>query len=351
MIQPAVVAAAAAVVGAVLAVTARDARLVIMGLILAMVAAPLVSSSDPTALGLAFRILGAVLAAYLLWVAVRDRSIESEGSAIDPGSELMVAAAAFSVGWFVAPVKPLAGPVAAQAAGFALIALAIVPLAGRNVIRVGAGVFLLLLGISVLLDAWGGAGSELRQVVLTTLLLGTLGATSLLVSPVAQATEPQDAVAAVGGEAPAETTETTTPEHWTAEDSVVPAEAVDDATAQSTPVTPLPNDRAAAATPTSATSAETTEVAHDAAPIPKAASKSAPKRLSTARTSKPRSTRASRAAAPIDPGEDASPVDGSAPGPDALTEQPAQEPGRIRRIRPREQRQPRATREPRGPDR
>ena len=68
MIQPAVVAAAAAVVGAVLAVTARDARLVIMGLIVAMVAAPLVSSSDPTALALAFRILGAFLGFRQLWI-------------------------------------------------------------------------------------------------------------------------------------------------------------------------------------------------------------------------------------------------------------------------------------------
>ena len=351
MIQPAVVAAAAAVVGAVLAVTARDARLVIMGLIVAMVAAPLVSSSDPTALALAFRILGAFLAAYLLWAAVRDRAIESEGSAIDPGSELMVAAAAFSVGWFVAPVKPLAGPVAAQAAGFALIALAIVPLAGRNVIRVGAGIFLLLLGISVLLDAWVGAGSALRQVVLTALLLGTLGATSLLVSPVAQATEPQGADAAVGGEAPAETAEVAAAVQWAAEDSIVSAEAMDDSTAQSTPATAGATDGAAAATPTSATPAAATEVARDTAPIPKAATKAAPKRPSTARTSKPRSTRASRAAAPIDAGEDAGSVDGPTPGPDALTEQPAPEPTRVRRIRPREQRQPRGPREPRGPDR
>jgi hypothetical protein len=336
MIQLAVVGAAAAVIGAVLAVTARDSRLVILGLLMAMVAAPFASSSEPTALALTFRVLGAALAAYLLWASIRDRSIESEGSAVDPVSELMVAAAAFAVGWFVAPVKPVTGPVAAQAAGFALIALAIVPLAGRNVLRVGAGIFLLLLGVSMLLDAWIGAGSSLRQVVVTVLLVGTLGATSLLVSPVARAEERPDA---------AETDEAST-----AEDSIEPVEPANDGAVQWALETAETTDDATAVRPDSTAAAEPIEAAQDATPV----RPTAPRRASTARTSKPRTLRAGRVAAPTESGENADLADGTAPAPDAPSAEPAPEPTRARRVHPREQRQPRAPRVPRepgGPDR
>src|ERR1035437_4983380 len=139
MIQLAVVAAVAAVLGGVVAVSARDYRLVALGLLLAMVAAPLASSPEPAVLAIAFRVLGALLAAYLLWAAMRAQSIASEGSGIGAVAEVAAATTAFLIGWFVAPVKPLPGPLAAQAAGISLAALAVVPLAGRNVLRAGTG--------------------------------------------------------------------------------------------------------------------------------------------------------------------------------------------------------------------
>jgi hypothetical protein len=148
-----------------------------------MVAAPLASSPEPTVLAVTFRIVGALLAAYLLAASARAQSIVSEGSGIGVAAELAAAAAAFAVGWFVVPVKPLAGPVAAQAAGVSLLALAVVPLVGRDVLRVGSGAAVLALGISLLLEAWVGPASALQQIALTVLLVGIVGATSLLMSP------------------------------------------------------------------------------------------------------------------------------------------------------------------------
>jgi hypothetical protein len=184
MIQIADIAAVVAVCGGVAALAARDSRIVAGGLLLAMLATPVVSSPEPGALTLAFRFLGAMLAAYLLWAAAQAQSIASEGSGIGAGAETAAAAAAFVVGWFVMPVRPLAGPIAAQAAGFALIALAIVPLSGRNVLRTGAGAAVLTLGLYLLLQAWVGATSPLGQIAETAVLIGVVGATSLLMGPV-----------------------------------------------------------------------------------------------------------------------------------------------------------------------
>jgi len=183
MIGLAMVGALVAIGGSLAAVVARDSRLVALGLLTAMVAAPIASSPEPGYLTLVFRFLGAVLAAYLLWTATRSRSIDSEGTGVGVIAELAVAAAAFCVGWFAIPVKPLAGPLAAQAAGFALVGLAIVPLTSRNVLRAGTAVVILGLGLNFLLVAWIGPASSLQQIVTTALLVGVAGATSLLMAP------------------------------------------------------------------------------------------------------------------------------------------------------------------------
>jgi len=183
MIQPVVAAALVAVVGGMVAIAARDDRVVALGLLVAMVAAPFASSPQPTVMTVAFRILGSLLAAYLVLAAARSQSILSEGSGIGVLAEMAIAAAAFSIGWFILPVNPLAGPLAAQAAGVALVALAIVPLTGRDVFRAGIGAAVLVIGGSLLLQAWAGPSSSVGQIVLTALLVAVAGATSLLISP------------------------------------------------------------------------------------------------------------------------------------------------------------------------
>lgn len=189
MTDPVVLAALVAVGGGLLAISGRDSRIVVGGLLLAMIAVPLAASPEPSILTIGFRAIGALLAGYLMWMAARTQSITSEGSGIGIAAEVLIAVAAFAVGWFVAPVKPLAGPLAAQAAGFSLAALAVVPLTGRNVMRVGTAAAILVLSLSLLLSAWIGPMPALEQMVLMVLLVGIVGATSLLSSADAAAPE------------------------------------------------------------------------------------------------------------------------------------------------------------------
>jgi hypothetical protein len=195
MIQLATVAALTAVAGGVLAIWARDSRAVAAGLLLMLVAASLTSPSTPQVLIVALRVIGGLLAAYLMVMAARTRSISSEGSAIGPLAEIGIAAAIFCVGWYASPVmRPLPGSLSAQAAGIALVAIAVVPLLGRDVFRVAVGAATLVVGTSLLLDAWTGTGPVLQQLLVTVLFVCVAGAAGLLLSPT-PARRPAQAVA------------------------------------------------------------------------------------------------------------------------------------------------------------
>jgi hypothetical protein len=320
MIQLAVVAAVAAVLGGVVAVTARDYRLVALGLLLAMVAAPLASSPEPAVLAIAFRVLGALLAAYLLWAAMRAQSIASEGSGIGAVAEVAAATTAFLIGWFVAPVKPLPGPLAAQAAGISLAALAVVPLAGRNVLRAGTGVALLALGMSLLLVAWVGPASSLEQIVITALLVGAVGASSLLASPIEPPATGSDAAIV----APV----------------VVEPSAVADGPTDDVEAGPVDGPAGTLVEAPADLAAAIGQTPQTGATVPVAI----PVRVSTARTTTPRSPRAARTAAPIEPHDEAIAVDkpaavkGSAAAPTGPSAAAAPVPSRTRRLHPREPR-------------
>jgi hypothetical protein len=186
MIELAAVAAPVAVAGGVVAVTARNGRTVALGLAVAFAAAPLAASPLPGQLSLFARIAGALLAADLLWVGTRVNAVRSEGSAIGFAAEAAVAAAAFLIGLWIAPVKPLPGPATEQAAGLALVALAVIPIVGRDVLRLGIGAALLALGLSLLREAWLGPAASFEQFAVAALLVAILGATSMLVAPVAE---------------------------------------------------------------------------------------------------------------------------------------------------------------------
>jgi hypothetical protein len=182
MIEPAAVAAAGVVAGAVVSVSARDGRVVAIGLLVAMVAAPLVASPLPESLSVAARIVGAVLAAYLVWSSARGVRRESAGSALGLAAETAVAGAAFAIGLSVSMVDPLAGPAVAQAAGLALIVLAVVPLLGRDPLRLGVGVAILVLGCSLLTAAWLGTTPPLAHFAVAALLVGIAATSSLTVA-------------------------------------------------------------------------------------------------------------------------------------------------------------------------
>jgi hypothetical protein len=176
-VNPALIGVALAVVaGAVLAGSARDARAALLGLVVTFVGAPLIADPLPPATALAARLVGAILAGYLLWIAARGRGARTSGSPIGWPSEAFVAAAAAVVGYGSHGLgAPAGGPAAASAAGFALAALAVLPVVtGRDILRVGIGLGLLLGGALLVRVGLGGTPDPLEQ-VLTAGLVAVLG--------------------------------------------------------------------------------------------------------------------------------------------------------------------------------
>ena len=180
--------ALAVVVGAVVAGSARDARTAIFGLVIAMLGSPFLA--DPTAapLGLTARLVGAVLAGYLLWIAARGHGVRTAGSLVGWPTDAFLALAAAVVGYGSNGLgAPAAGPPAAAAAGFALAALAILPVAtGRDILRVGIGLCLLLTGALLVRVSLGGTPDQLEQ-VLTAGLVATLGGAVAILAAAARA--------------------------------------------------------------------------------------------------------------------------------------------------------------------
>jgi len=174
--------ALAVVVGAVVAGSAMNARAAILGLVASLVFGPLLA--DPTAqpLGLAARLVGSILAGYLLWVAARGTGVRTGGSRLGWPAEVLVAAAAAAVGYESHGLgAPADGPALAQAAGFALAALSIAPIAnGRDIVRVGTGLLLLASGAILVRTALGGTPDGLEQVVIAGLVAALGGAVAVL---------------------------------------------------------------------------------------------------------------------------------------------------------------------------
>ncbi len=133
--------ALAVVVGAVIAGSARNARTAIFGLVITMVGVPLLADPVAAPLPLAARLVAAVLAGYLLWIATRGPRVRTGGSLVGWPTETFLAIAAATVGYGSHGLgAPAAGPALAAAAGFALAALAVLPVVtGRDILRIGLG--------------------------------------------------------------------------------------------------------------------------------------------------------------------------------------------------------------------
>ena len=147
-VNPALAGVALAItIGAIVAVSARDARIAILGLAVTpgRVAVPRrPAGRHPRRSRLAWS--GPVLAAYLLGSPSGRPAPRRAGRGSAGPADALVAAAAAVVGYGTArPRCAGLGPAVAQAAGFALAALAVAPLVtGRDVLRVGIGLLLLI---------------------------------------------------------------------------------------------------------------------------------------------------------------------------------------------------------------
>ena len=180
--------ALAVVGGAVVAVAARDTRTVLLGLAVTLVASPLLADPLASPLGLAARFVGAILAVYLLWVVARDRGTvglhpsPTGGSRIGWPAEILVAAGAAVVGFAAHGLgAPAGGPPLASAAGFAVAALALAPAAtGRDVMRVGAGLLLLIDAGLLVRIALGGSPGDIEQLVTAAMLIVLSGSLAAL---------------------------------------------------------------------------------------------------------------------------------------------------------------------------
>lgn len=171
--------ALAVIAGAVVAVAARDTRTVLLALAIALVGTPLLADPLAAPLGLAARFVGAILAAYLLWIVARERpelgliGAPTGGSRIGWPADVLVAAGAGVVGFAAHGLgAPTDGPAVASAAGFALAALAVAPvLTGRDVIRVGTGLLLLMDAALLVRNALGGTPGPVEQLLTSGMLV------------------------------------------------------------------------------------------------------------------------------------------------------------------------------------
>ncbi len=183
--NPALAGVALAVVaGAVVTASARNARTAIFGLVIVMVLSPAIAAPIPEALGLAARIVGAVLAAYLLWIASRGDRVETGGSQIGWPTEVFLAVAAAAAGYGSHGLGvSVDGPVSATAAGFAVAGLAVLPVVtGRDTLRVGLGLCLLLAGSLLILTGLSGTPGSFDQVLIGGLVATLGGAVALLLA-------------------------------------------------------------------------------------------------------------------------------------------------------------------------
>lgn len=180
--NPAVAALAiATVAGAVLAISARDVRSVVLGLLVVLAGAPLVADPWPGPLAALVRIAGALLAVRLVVVGVRGLG-PTIGSRIGwpAAAVLAAAAAAAGLGSHGLGAAPL-GPAPAQAAGFALIALALAPLVvARDVLRLGVAAVLLLSGAELVRIALDRSPTDGEQLVAALLAVGVGGAVAVI---------------------------------------------------------------------------------------------------------------------------------------------------------------------------
>ena len=169
--------------GAVVAVTARDARATLLGLLVVLLGSAVLADPLPGPLPIAARMAAAFLACRLIAVAIRGVDVLTSGSRLGWPVDLLGAAAALLVGVGTHGLGATpAGPVSAQAAGFAVGVLAVAPIvSGRDVLRLGVGAMLLLVAASLVRVGLAGTPSDLEQLVESGLVIGLGGAIAIIV--------------------------------------------------------------------------------------------------------------------------------------------------------------------------
>jgi hypothetical protein len=193
MIAVVLLVAVLVVVGGVAAVAASTPRLAVLGLLLAVVGAAYVSDPVPGITALLLRLAGSTLGIYLVWVALRRAPQIVPASSAGWLGSAAIAGVAFAAGFLAADrlgVALASGslegpgiggvasalvagslvPRAAMGAAFALAALAIPAVAlGRDTLRIGIGLLLLLAATSLVGNALVGRPDAIRDLAMAAL--------------------------------------------------------------------------------------------------------------------------------------------------------------------------------------
>lgn len=181
--------------GGVVAVAAGSTRMAVIGLVVALAGSAAVGDPAPGPLAILAGGLGALLAGYLLWMAVRRAPAHVPGIAIGWPGAAAAGVAGFVIGWLAAGALGsalaggggdgpgpgslggalIAGSAVAQAALGAAVALATVAaipvLVARDLLRTGIGLLALLGAVGLLRNALGGAGDAVLVLGLAVLVV------------------------------------------------------------------------------------------------------------------------------------------------------------------------------------
>jgi hypothetical protein len=168
---------------AVVAVSARDARLAVVGLVAVLALGPLVTDAIPDAVAIAARIVAATLAAVVLRLAMRGHPT-TRGSRIGPAAEALAAVAAFIAGSAIALSGGVAaGPASAAGAGLAIAVLSLGPIADRSdIFRSGIGLLLLVEAADLLAVALAGRPGPLVELGLSFAIPAVAAAVAVTVA-------------------------------------------------------------------------------------------------------------------------------------------------------------------------
>ncbi len=180
--NPALVLLAAITIGgAVLAVSARDVRATALGLLVVFLGAPLLVDPWPGPATILARMAAALLAIRIVEIGLRGEDTTG-GTRLGWPAEALLAAAAAVIGFGSHGLGAAGlGPAEAQAAGFALIVLAIAPLAtGRDVLRVAIGSVLLVMGATLIRAGLDAPPSDAEHLVLGLLTIALGGAVGVI---------------------------------------------------------------------------------------------------------------------------------------------------------------------------
>ena len=183
------IVALAVVGGAVVVVAARDTRTVLLALAVTLVASPAAGRSPGRAPWSGGRLVGAILATYLLWVVARDRGTSTRLAQPDRGLADRLAGRGpggrrrrrSSASRRTASAPRPAGPPWPARPGSRSRRSPLTPVAtGRDVIRVGTGSLLLIDAALLVRAALGGTPGDVEQLVTAAMLVVLAGAVAAL---------------------------------------------------------------------------------------------------------------------------------------------------------------------------